>query len=118
MKGLKMKKVISVIMLTLVMVLAASPAFAADVPSQTVVTGVELTELKTTIDTIINTVFGLAALIAIVNIVYQGFKMISPTNPGAADGAKKAIFQTLIGLGIIFFARIIVGVVISLLPSM
>ena len=117
MKGLKMKKVISVIMLTLVMVLAASPAFATTA-SQTVVTGVELTTLKTTIDTIINTVFGLAALIAIVNIVWQGFKMISPTNPGAADGAKKAIFQTLIGLGIIFFARIIVGVVISLLPAM
>jgi zinc transporter ZupT len=58
------------------------------------------------------------AVIAVAVIIIAGIRMI--LSQGEEDGkekAKKTIFYTLIGLAIILFARVIVGLVTSYLAS-
>lgn len=111
------KKVVSTAMLALVLVFAfASMAYAVIPGAENATTSVKtgLDEVEGVIRTLISSIFALAALIAVGNVVWQGFKMMG-SNPGSAEQAKGAIIRTLIGLAVILFAWAIVGVVANIL---
>jgi succinate dehydrogenase/fumarate reductase cytochrome b subunit len=67
---------------------------------------------------IINAVLNFLALVAVVVVVIAGIRLIiSQGNEEELGKAKKAIFYALIGLVIVLFARVIVGLVTNYLAS-
>jgi succinate dehydrogenase/fumarate reductase cytochrome b subunit len=67
---------------------------------------------------IITAVLNFLALIAVVVVVIAGIRLIvSQGDDEAKDKAKKAIFYALIGLVIVLFARVIVGLITNYLAS-
>ncbi len=68
--------------------------------------------------TIITAVLNFLALIAVVVIVIAGIQLIiSQGNEDAMGKAKKTIYYALLGLVIVLFARVIVGLVTNYLAS-
>jgi hypothetical protein len=69
-------------------------------------------ELRTVITDILAGVLNFLALIAVVVVVIAGIRLIvSQGEDDAKDKAKKTIFYALIGLAVVLFARVIVGLV-------
>jgi len=68
--------------------------------------------IRTIITDVINTVLTFLALLAVIVIIIAGIRLIiSQGDEGARDTAKKTIIYALIGLIIVLFARVIVGLV-------
>ncbi len=69
-------------------------------------------DVRGTILRILSTVLSFLALIAVITIIIAGILLIvSLGNEEYKERAKRIIFYTLIGLVIILFARVIVGIV-------
>jgi hypothetical protein len=69
-------------------------------------------QIRTIITDIITAILNFLALIAVVIIVVAGIRLIvSQGEDDAKDKAKKTIFYALVGLIIVLFARVIVGLV-------
>jgi len=69
-------------------------------------------DVRSTIIRILRTVLSFLALAAVITIIIAGIILIlSLGNEEQKDRAKRIIFYTLIGLVIILFARVIVGIV-------
>lgn len=74
--------------------------------------------LRETIIDIVNFVLSFLALAAVVMIIVAGFFLVlGGGSEASATRAKKIILYTIIGLLIIFFARVIVGFFTEELPS-
>jgi hypothetical protein len=75
-------------------------------------------DVKNSIADVINIVLGFLGVIAVVIIIYAGFKwMTAGGNEDAVGESKKMIIQAIIGLVIIFLAWIIAGFVINQLAT-
>ena len=73
---------------------------------------------RTIITNILTAVLNFLALIAVVIVVIAGIRLIvSQGEDDAKDKAKKTIFYALIGLVIVLFARVIVGLVTNYLAT-
>jgi hypothetical protein len=69
-------------------------------------------DVRSTIVRILRTVLSFLALAAVITIIIAGIILIvSLGNEEQKERAKRIIFYTLIGLVIILFARVIVGIV-------
>jgi hypothetical protein len=70
--------------------------------------------IKSSISQVINIVLGFLGVIAVVIIIYAGFKwMTAGGNEDAVGESKKMIIQAIIGLVIIFLAWVIANFVIQ-----
>lgn len=68
--------------------------------------------IRTIIVDLLASVLNFLALIAVVIVVIAGIRLIvSQGEDDAKDKAKKTIFYALVGLAIVLFARVIVGLV-------
>lgn len=75
-------------------------------------------QIRDTVADILNAVLNMLALVAVVVVVIAGVRLIvSQGDEDAKEKSKKTIFYALIGLVIILFARVIVGLVTSYLSS-
>jgi amino acid transporter len=89
---------------------------APDLPGTA--SGASEQEIRDTITDILNAILNFLALIAVVVVVIAGVRLIvSQGDEDAKEKAKKTIFYALIGLVIILFARVIVGLVTNYLAS-
>jgi hypothetical protein len=75
-------------------------------------------DVRATIIRILRSVLSFLALAAVITIIIAGIILIlSLGNEEQKDRAKRIIFYTLIGLVIVLFARVIVGIVTVYLAS-
>lgn len=75
-------------------------------------------KLMSTIGNVLNTIYGLIAIIAVVMIVIAGVKyMTSQGDPGKVAGAKNTIMYAIIGLIIVIFAFAITNFVLGALKG-
>lgn len=75
-------------------------------------------DVRSTIIRILSTVLSFLALAAVITIIIAGIILIvSLGNEESKEHAKRIIFYTLIGLVIILFARVLVGLVTVYLAS-
>lgn len=82
------------------------------------VAGLPSGDVRSTIVRILRSVLSFLALAAVITIIIAGIILIlSLGNEEQKDRAKRIIFYTLIGLVIILFARVIVGIVTVYLAS-
>ena len=66
--------------------------------------------------TVLNDLFFLAGLLAVVLIIYSGIQYITSNgNPGAAAKAKKSLTGTIIGLVIVLVAQVLVNTILGLI---
>lgn len=76
------------------------------------VAGLPAGEVRSTVIRIIQSVLSFLALIAVITIIIAGILLIvSLGDEEQKERAKRIIFYTLIGLVVILFARVIVGLV-------
>jgi lysylphosphatidylglycerol synthetase-like protein (DUF2156 family) len=76
------------------------------------VAGLPSGDVRTTIIRILLLVLSFLALAAVITIIIAGIILIlSLGNEESKDRAKRIIFYTLIGLAIVLFARVIVGII-------
>lgn len=82
------------------------------------IAGLPSGDVRTTIIIILRHVLSFLALAAVITIIIAGIILIvSLGNEDSRERAKRIIFYTLIGLTIILFARVIVGLVTVYLAS-
>jgi hypothetical protein len=82
------------------------------------VAGLPAGDVRSTIVRILRSVLSFLALAAVITIIIAGIILIlSLGNEEQKERAKRIIFYTLIGLVIILFARVIVGIVTVYLAS-
>lgn len=92
--------------------------FAGDVPDIGIPESAGEEDIKQTIGDILKAVLNFLALIAVVVVVIAGIRLIvSQGEDDAKDKAKKTILYALIGLIIVLFARVIVGLVTDYLAT-
>lgn len=96
------------------LVKSAFAQFAGEVPD---IGGIpEETDPKETIADIINAVLNILALVAVVIVIIAGIRLIvSQGEDEQKDKAKKTIIYALIGLAVVLFAKVIVGLVTEFL---
>ncbi len=107
---------------TLVMSLASSAfaQFGGEDPELEGTPGAGTDEgtIREIIVNVVNVVLNFLALIAVIVIVIAGIRLIiSQGEDEAKDKAKKTIFYALIGLVIVLFARVIVGLITNILAG-
>lgn len=94
------------------------PGIAGGLGAAGGVAGLPSGDVRTTIINILRQVLSFLALAAVITIIIAGIIMIvSLGNEESKERAKRIIFYTLIGLIIILFARVIVGLVTVYLAS-
>lgn len=105
--------------MTLVWRVPAFAQFAGETPDiDGLPEGTDETSIKGTIIGILEAVLNFLALIAVVVVVIAGIRLIvSQGEEEAKEKAKKTILYALIGLIIVLFARVIVGLVTSYLAE-
>lgn len=68
--------------------------------------------------TVLNDLFFVAGLLAVILIAYSGFRYItSAGNPGAAEAAKKTLTGTIVGLVIVLLAQVIVNTILAMMNA-
>ncbi len=108
--------------LTMLGTLAAGPALAQGGPDLGLGYATEIglgsKDIRTTIAGMIKTFMGLLGIVAVVLILYGGFKyMTSQGEPGKVDEAKKVIIAGVIGLAIILSAYAIASFVLGAIQT-
>lgn len=73
--------------------------------------------LSPVVRSVIPVLFGLACSLAVLNVVWQGFKLMGG-NPSAAQSAKASIVKSFLGLATILGAWGIVGLVVRMLSGL
>lgn len=82
------------------------------------INGLPSGDVRATIIRILRSVLSFLALLAVITIIIAGIMLIvSLGNEEYKERAKRIIFYTLIGLVIVLFARVIVGIVTVFLAS-
>ena len=82
------------------------------------IAGLPTGDVRSTIIRILSTVLSFLALAAVLTIIIAGIiLLVSLGNEDSKERAKRIIFYTLIGLVIVLFARVIVGIVTVYLAS-
>ncbi len=82
------------------------------------VTGIATGEPRTIIVNILNAVLDYAALLGVIMVIVAGFYLLfSFGEEERKEKATKIIFYTLIGLAVLLFARVIVGIVTVVLSD-
>ena len=95
---------------------AASRAFAANFGPG--LNNLGSTEIRTTIESVITTILGYLALVAVIVIVIAGIRLIiSSGDDSAVEKAKKTILYAVIGLIVILLANGIVMLVANIATS-
>ena len=86
---------------------AGPPPDVAGLPA-----GASAGDIRQVISNVLTTVLNFLALIAVVVVVIAGIRLIlSQGEEEAKEKAKKTIFYALIGLVVVLFSRVIVGLV-------
>ncbi len=94
------------------------PGIAGGLDAAGGIAGLPSGDVRTTIINILSQVLSFLALAAVITIIIAGIILIvSLGNEESKDRAKRIIFYTLIGLTIVLFARVIVGLVTVYLAS-
>ena len=111
----KITKITTTILMLLVLATTAMPAFAIDWGlNYAANVGLGTNEIRTVAASVIQTLLGILGILALIMILYGGFRWM--TSGGSDDGvaaAKKTIGAGIIGLVIIFFAYAIVTFVFN-----
>ena len=117
-------KVGLVILATLAFSLASAPAALAQTAADTLgltygtTTGLGSRDVRTTIASIINVALGLLGIVALVIILYGGFKwMTAGGNDDQVAEARKIIIAGVVGLAVILSSYAIANFVIDQLAS-
>jgi len=76
-----------------------------------------ISEVETTVRNTTNVLFGLGILLAVLNCVWQGFRLMGGSTE-ATERARRSILMSLLGLGTMFFAWAIVGIVVSMVSRL
>lgn len=112
------------ILATLVFSLALVPAALAQTTQQALgltygtVTGLGSTDIRATIASIINVALGLLGIVALVIVLYGGFKwMTAGGNDEQVGEARKIIIAGVVGLAVIFSSYAIANFVLEQLGS-
>ena len=112
------------ILATLVFSLALAPAVLATTPpppfglAYGTATGLGNTDIRTTIASIINVALGLLGIVALVIVLYGGFKwMTAGGNDEQVGEARKIIISGVVGLAVIFSSYAIASFVLTQLSS-
>lgn len=75
-------------------------------------------DVRTVVIRVLNTVLSFLALIAVIAVIIAGiYLIVGMGSDESKEKAKKIIFYTLIGLTIVLFARVIVGIVTVFLAN-
>ena len=91
---------------------AYAQAFAGPTPDLGIPGGADEGSIRQIITDIVIAVLNFLALIAVIIVIIAGIRLIlSQGEDEAKDKAKKTIFYALIGLLIVLFARVIVGLI-------
>ena len=91
---------------------ALAQGFGGDLPNINGLAQGGVGETRTTIESIVNTVLGFLALIAVIFVIVGGIRiMTAGGNEENVTKGRKTIIYAIIGLLVIFFARVIVGFV-------
>lgn len=107
-----MRKLITIIALSLPAFILATPAFAQTVPTTS--TG-SVTQIVTFIQSIVQVLITLAGTVAIGFFVWGGFGYITSTgNPQALDRSKQTVMYSGIGLAIVLGSFVLSGIVSQL----
>ena len=108
------------ILATLVFSLALAPAALAATTQETLgltygsVTGLGSTDIRETIASIINVALGLLGIVALVIVLYGGFKWMTAGGSDEQVGeARKIIISGVVGLAIIFSSYAIANFVLE-----
>ncbi len=84
-------------------------------PIQGLQTGTDAPAIRAAIVKVIETVLDFVLLIAVIYVIIAGIRLIvSGGDEGQKDKAKQTIIYVIIGIIVILFARVIVGLVNSL----
>ena len=116
-----MKKKIALLLpflFSLLLIIAPTNLYAQDDPyGLTAASDINVgqaVDLKTVIANVINIALGFLGIIAVIIILFAGFKwMTAAGNEEQVSSAKKMIVQAVIGLAIIFLAWAIVSFVVT-----
>ena len=115
----KITKIATMSLMLIVMLSVAAPAGAIDWGlNYAANVGLGTNEIRTVAASVIQTLLGVLGILALVMILYGGFRWM--TSGGSDDGvaaAKKTIGAGIIGLIIIFFAYAIVTFVFNVVGS-
>ena len=94
------------------------PGIAGGLAAAGGIAGLPSGDVRSTIIRILQSVLSFLALLAVITIIIAGIMLIvSLGNEEYKERAKRIIFYTLIGLVIVLFARVIVGIVTVFLAS-
>ena len=94
------------------------PGIAGGLAAAGGINGLPTGDVRSTIIRILRSVLSFLALAAVITIIIAGIMLIvSLGNEEYKERAKRIIFYTLIGLIIVLFARVIVGIVTVFLAS-
>lgn len=94
------------------------PGIAGGLSAAGGIAGLPTGDVRSTILRILSTVLSFLALAAVITIIIAGIILIvSLGNEDSKERAKRIIYYTLIGLVIVLFARVIVGLVTVYLAS-
>lgn len=114
-----MKNKINILLNTIFIIfIFPAVAFAAENPD--ISTGLENVDKNALADKIINIATGAGALagaVAVVMLVYVGYRMVTATNENGRAEAKGHFVQVLLGLGVVGLSIMLVGFVCSLIKS-
>lgn len=110
-----MKKITAIAVMGIIFALTALPALALDTGLEYgTATGLGTVDLRTGVMAIVNTLLGFLGIIAILIILWGGFRwMTAGGNEEKIDEAKKIITAGIIGLVIIFVSYAIATFVIT-----
>lgn len=70
-------------------------------------------EMKAIVQRVNGTLLGLGTLLAVLNIVWQGFRIMDGDSQ-TTQQAKKSALKSLIGIGVMVFAWTLVGLVVNM----
>lgn len=114
------KQVATIALLAFSLLLIASPVFvSADLVTPTMINGAaNSTNASGILATVTNWVLGIVGAVAILFIIYGGFRYITAQgNSQQMDTAKNILIKAIIGLVIVVVAYVIVQVVIAALVT-
>ncbi|OGG90695.1 hypothetical protein A3H03_00435 [Candidatus Kuenenbacteria bacterium RIFCSPLOWO2_12_FULL_42_13] len=111
----KMTKIVTVSLMSLTLVAAATPALAIDWGlNYAKNVGLGTAEIRNVAASVIQTLLGVLGILALIIVLIGGFKwMTAGGNEEGVESAKKTIAAGIIGLVIIFFAYAIVTFVFN-----
>lgn len=94
---------------------ATTPSNSTEVPSGTINKDA-LTPFREMVKSAIGILFAFAVSLALINVVYQGFRLMG-ANQNSQEAAKASAVKSFIGLAVIVFSYTVIQVMVNILGS-